>query len=280
MEDLFSIGEVSRYQGISKQTLIYYDKIGLFRPAYVDPNNGYRYYTYQQLDLLDTILILKKSGLSLGSIRRHLEHYTIDSSLAALRRQQAEIARQVQELQLIESRLAHRCAQMEQARLRRQDSGQAALEQVGPQCLVLEQVEPPYGMREISIATKRCFAGSFETGLPVFFQCGVVVPLRRILEGRCTQAEFAFVPTEPTRKAGALRQLPAGTCAAIYHVGDYLSIGRSYQKLLDFCAAQRLEITSDAYEFCVNDYISTHDESEYITKILFYVRPAENGQTG
>ena len=37
MEDYFSIGELSRYQNISKQTLIFYDKLGLFQPAYVDP---------------------------------------------------------------------------------------------------------------------------------------------------------------------------------------------------------------------------------------------------
>ena len=37
MENLFSIGELAKYQNISKQTLIFYDKIGLFRPAYVDP---------------------------------------------------------------------------------------------------------------------------------------------------------------------------------------------------------------------------------------------------
>ena len=62
MDELFSIGELSHYQNISKQTLIFYDKTGLFKPAYVDPQNGYRYYSAAQLDELDTILILKKSG--------------------------------------------------------------------------------------------------------------------------------------------------------------------------------------------------------------------------
>lgn len=42
MKDMFSIGELARYQNISKQTLIFYDKIGLFRPAYVDPDNKYQ----------------------------------------------------------------------------------------------------------------------------------------------------------------------------------------------------------------------------------------------
>lgn len=31
MDNLFSIGELSKYQNISKQTLIFYDKIGLLR---------------------------------------------------------------------------------------------------------------------------------------------------------------------------------------------------------------------------------------------------------
>ena len=68
MKDMFSIGELARYQNISKQTLIFYDKIGLFRPAYVDPDNKYRYYKASQIDYLDTILIMKEMGFSLAEI--------------------------------------------------------------------------------------------------------------------------------------------------------------------------------------------------------------------
>ena len=53
-----------------------------------------------------------------------------------------------------------------------------------------------------------------------------------------------------------------------------MSIGRSYEMLLTFCQEQQLKIISDSYEFCVNDYITTGDESEYLTKILFYVEAA------
>src|SRR5699024_2824457 len=67
MENLFSIGEVSKYQNISKQTLIFYDKIGLFRPAYVDPDNGYRYRSEEhtselqsRFDLVCRLLLEKK----------------------------------------------------------------------------------------------------------------------------------------------------------------------------------------------------------------------------
>lgn len=57
-------------------------------------------------------------------------------------------------------------------------------------------------------------------------------------------------------------------------MGDYLSIGRSYQKLLAYCGSHGLEIVSDSYEFCINDYLTTRDENEYITRIVFYVKEA------
>ena len=108
MENLFSIGELSRYQNISKQTLIFYDKTGVFHPAYVDPSNGYRYYSASQLDELDTILILKKSGLSLQKIKELLSHYTTQSSLKVLKSQLGVIDRQMEELRLVRSRLSQR----------------------------------------------------------------------------------------------------------------------------------------------------------------------------
>ncbi len=275
MKDLFSIGEVSRYQKISKQTLIFYDKVGLFRPAYVDPNNGYRYYSASQIDYLDTILIMKKIGFSLKEIKEHMEHYNIDSSLIAFRKQIAAIDRQIQELRLIRSRVLHRCEQMEASKNERENGGAAFVEEVEAQYILFREVKAPYTLKEISISTKQCFADAFQEQLPIFFQSGVMVPLRHIREGRFTEAVTAFLPIEKTDKVPNIRRLPAGTCAAVYHVGDYLSIGRSYQKLLDFCEANSLNILSDSYEFCINDYLTSHDENEYITKIVFYVEERE-----
>lgn len=269
MEDYFSIGELSRYQNISKQTLIFYDKLGLFKPAFVDPTNGYRYYSASQLDELDTILILKKSGLSLQRIKGLLEHYTTESSLRELKGQLSVLDRQLEELRLVRSRLAQRCAQLEGASLRRGEP--PCLEEAPEQLLLARPVEPPFTLREISVATKQCFAQAFREGLPIFFQSGVVVPLERVLAGRCTEASQAFLPIEATDKAQNLLRLPAGQQAVYYHRGDYLSIGKSYRRLLGFCRERGLTLRSDAYEFCVNDYITTGDESEYLTKIAFYV---------
>ena len=85
-------------------------------------------------------------------------------------------------------------------------------------------------------------------------------------------ASIAFLPIENTKKASNIITLPQGQAASIYHYGTYQSMEYSYKKLLNYCKDHNLEIISDSYEFCINDYISSGDEREYITEIFFYVR--------
>ncbi len=269
MDNLFSIGELSRHQNISRQTLIFYDKIGLFRPAYVDPKNGYRYYSSAQLDQLDTICIMKKIGFSLDEIKAHLKNYTLDTSVAALRKQLTIIEQQIQTLQLIKSRVEHRCRQLEHSASLQSLS--VSVETARQQYLLMQAVDAPYTLEKVSMATKKCFVRAFKEQLPVFFQSGAVVPLERIRQGRYTEASFAFLPIEKSAAEG-IAALPAGQCVTAYHTGDYLSIGKTYERILEYCRVHRLSMVSDAYEFAINDCLSTGDEAEYLTKILVYVR--------
>ena len=63
---------------ISKHTLFYYDKIDLFKPAFVD-EKGFRYYDVHQYDQLDTILFLRSIGLSIEDIKAYYPHKSIDN---------------------------------------------------------------------------------------------------------------------------------------------------------------------------------------------------------
>lgn len=271
MKKLFSIGEISKQQNISRQTLIFYDKIGLFCPAYVDPENGYRYYSYKQLDYLDTICIMKKIGFSLDEIKNHMKNYTIDNSIVALRKQLSAIESQIKELQMIKSRVEHRCIQLEHSVSIRGNSDTVALENVKEQYILLQKVAEPYTLDMVSVATKECFVRSFSEHLPIFFQSGAIVPYERIRQGLYTEASYVFLPIESTGNIEGVVKLPAGKCVFTHHIGDYPSIGISYERILGYCQNNNLKIISDSYEFAINDYLSTGDENEYITKIMFYV---------
>lgn len=272
MENMFSAGELANYQNISKQTLLYYDKIGLFKPSYTDPENGYRYYSADQLDALDTILIMKKIGFSLNEIKSHMEHYTTENSIHFFRNQLKVIEQKIKELSLIQNRLEHRCQQVEQVYSKQ--SAEPSLSQADSVYILYHDVEHPYSMKEISLATKQCYAQALSNNLPIFFQCGVSVPLKQVLGGDCTKAKIAFVTTEPVPSVSNIQMLPQGLTASIYHFGNYYDINHSYIRLIEFCREQRLKIISDSYEFCINDYITSRYEEEFITKILFYVEKA------
>ena len=45
---LFTIGQFAALHGINKKTLMWYDEIGLFKPAFIHEENGYRLYSYYQ----------------------------------------------------------------------------------------------------------------------------------------------------------------------------------------------------------------------------------------
>ena len=269
MKDLFSIGELAKYQNVSKQTLIFYDKIGLFKPAYVDPTNGYRYYSAEQLDYLDTILIMKKIGFKLEDIKEHMQDYTTKNSLMFLYQQLDVLDKKIAELTLIRNRLKNRCENVEKASSYLTDKPR--LEQRSPSFILQHPVEAPYSSKDISIATKLCYAQALKNQLPIFFECGVSVPLQHIMSGRYEEASLAFVTTDYVPHVDNITKLPAGLTAYAYHLGSYETIGTTYNKLLNFCESQHLKLVSNSYEFCINDYITSKFEDEFITRIMFYV---------
>ena len=76
--------QVASFFSISKDTLLFYDKIGLFSPA-LRKENGYRYYSASQLNELDTILTLKDLGIPLSSIKEAVGEISATSFLLSLR---------------------------------------------------------------------------------------------------------------------------------------------------------------------------------------------------
>lgn len=71
MRGMYAISEMARMFGVSRQALIYYDRIGLFCPAWVN-DEGYRFYAPTQIPQLRLICLLRSMGLELKEIERVL----------------------------------------------------------------------------------------------------------------------------------------------------------------------------------------------------------------
>lgn len=64
-----SIGEFSEITRASIDSLRYYERKGIFSPAYVDPNTNYRYYNIEQIYELTLAKVCTEIGFSLSNLR-------------------------------------------------------------------------------------------------------------------------------------------------------------------------------------------------------------------
>ncbi|RZJ94832.1 MAG: MerR family transcriptional regulator [Brevundimonas sp.] len=86
----YTVSQLARLSGTSVRTLHHYDEIGLLKPASVG-ENGYRYYGREELLRLQSILLHREFGLTLGEIAELLDRTDIDR-IGALREQRARLA--------------------------------------------------------------------------------------------------------------------------------------------------------------------------------------------
>jgi len=90
---MFRIAGFARLGGVSPKMLRDYDRLGLFRPAWVDADTGYRMYSPAQLPKLRRILALRDLGVGLDEISSLI---CADADLRAVlerRREELEAAR-------------------------------------------------------------------------------------------------------------------------------------------------------------------------------------------
>lgn len=83
-EVFFSIGEFARLCATTKDTLFYYESIGLLKPR--RQANGYRQYTAEDFFIFNVIQVLRQTGSSLEEIREHLAHHDTEQTLDFSRR--------------------------------------------------------------------------------------------------------------------------------------------------------------------------------------------------
>lgn len=90
MRKMLSTGAFAKLCKISKDTLFYYDRIGLLKPRSTN-QNGFRYYGVDQYFELNVINLLKETGSSLSSIRKQFRQTDPWQTLELLRSKRKDI---------------------------------------------------------------------------------------------------------------------------------------------------------------------------------------------
>lgn len=259
---LFTIGQFAALHEINKKTLMWYDTIGLLKPAVVK-ENGYRYYTYHQSSILETILVLRELGVSLAEIQDFMKNRSASSLEILLKEKITELDQTISHLRTVRQMLSHRQQDMN--------------------TLI------HMNLSEISIIEKeKCYLVTVPTAADIPFEesmekiiseakkyqlrrlhnasYGSMISVENLFLGKFKDYSSLFIELPNTKKKPGLHIQPKGKYLRAFCNGGSDQIPARYEALLNYAQKHGLQLYGYAYEMGINEMvIDTIDD--YITKI-------------
>lgn len=262
----FTTGEFAQRFGIKKDTLFYYDRIGLFPPAGVD-DNGYRYYTVPQLDVFWMLQTLKDLNFPLKTLEHYLNAPSPEELIALSKEQINRVNQEIKKLEQIHWLLCNVCTYTEEAITAPLD--QILLTEL-PGELVL--YSDPYPHKN-DISDEKwfnftdCFLKKADIKGPAYV--GSVISQEDLTAGIFGKIDRLFI----RRNCTNAKLKPAGLYAVIYHQGPYASAREAYEPFLSKLKDQGLTICGDAYEEYLLDKLAVEHTNDFMIKISIAVKP-------
>lgn len=96
MKQYYKIGEISEIYGIGKDSLMYYEELGIIKPSRGE--NGYRLYNIKDVWKLNLIKELRSFDISMKRIKEYLEDRSIETTKQILQEEMKLIDEKIQEL--------------------------------------------------------------------------------------------------------------------------------------------------------------------------------------
>ena len=265
-KDLFQIGEVARMFHLSVSSLRHYETMGLLVPEITDPETGYRYYSTRQFEPLNTIRYLRALDMPLNEIADFLQNRDIDRIEEKLQQQKEIVMKREQELKRIERKIDNRLSQLRDARNSTLDviglttSKACRLVWIEDTLTIKEFVdmEPPIRKLEQKQKEALIFLG----------KVGVGISAEHLKAQQFQQYDGIFlILDEEDQYDGKVAYLPETLCVTVRFKGSHKEAPAQYQKLMQYIADHRLEITGFSREITMIDYGFTNDTDKFVTEI-------------
>jgi len=263
-DDYLTIGPFADMAEISASSLRHYDRIGLMRPAVIDPDTRYRFYREDQVRTAELIRLLRDLDVPLREIRTLLQDPEGSEMQAVLRRQRGRVEKRRDEADRIIARLDR------------------ALDGTGdlmPHGVCLVEIEPQW------VISRRL---QTQVGQDVEIVDRVLDELVRLADGRhahSAEREFVLsynrlrrshgydlevcVPLDPHRapRVTGAWQVPGGAAASLTHHGPWEDLHPAYVALYAWIMERGHTIAGPARETYVIDERDTDDPLGYVTRL-------------
>ena len=238
INEYLKVHEIAELFGLNVQTLHYYDKVGILKPNYRDPNNGYRKYKFYQIYQLASIRYKRKIGYSIEAVKDFQNSRNAQETLIRLRERSEAIRKQWEELMKIDEAIMRKIQFIENA------LPDVRVDEIE----ILERPERQY--IPIGVEEQLYMDESF------YFYPTLV------LYGGDQKLFGALVTDESSANTSVL---PAGRYIVGYHQGPYEDIQKSFDRIRAY--GKGYELDDQMLAINIIDQFIEKDSQNYITRI-------------
>lgn len=271
MKKYFSIGEMSKLHNLSIKTLRFYDEKGLLKPEYVNPENGYRYYSYQQFEAINTIRFLKYLGIPLKEIKEYLEVRGKKEYLNLLKKEKIIISQEIETLKAMQISIDR---QIEEVEL----TDEMQLEEITikelPKRKIIYLDEDITNEEELEIALYT-LKNQIKKSTPLIIgSVGLLMAKQKLIEQDFKSFSSVFIFAD---FALDMKRELENIKTRILKEGKYLCIAYCdnnhsksscyYKKIVEYIKDNNYEILGDAVERVIINEYKTNNPKEFLTEI-------------
>lgn len=268
IKNYLPIGEFARLSGIKRKNLIFYDEIGLFSPE-ITKENGYRYYSYRQLDTVNVIYAMKEIGMPLKDIKIYLNKRTPDDLVQLFSEQKKLIDQEIQKLKRISSMMQTRM-------ILTKESSHISVDKI-----VVKQCDEEWIILSSAVADEEkdsqwdtllefynyCPLNDISCGYPI----GAIVSSENLIKENWGQRSYFFTKINKKLKLSTMAVKPQGLYVIGYTLGPYDMVEPLYKRLSSYIAEKGLRIIGNSYEESLLDEVAVKNPEEYLTQISIMV---------
>lgn len=260
--DLLSISRFADLSGIKRKNLIFYDEIGILKPSHV-AENGYRYYSYQQLDTANLIFALKDIGVPLKEIKAYIDIRTPEALGDVFAKQRKKVMAQIESLHRILEFMDAQTQLMNEAE--QAVSGEIRVRYLEKEELYMGPKINYADGKRVSEAFGEFYHYAEESGISPFIT-GALNTKEAFLRGEWQRPEQVYCLLN-----GGNGEKPAGWYACGYSYGAYGQYHGLYEMLRSYIQDNGLEVLGNAYEEYILNEIAVKDPTQYLLRVQVHI---------
>jgi len=258
---LLTIGQFAALHGVNKKTLMWYDEIGLFRPATIHPENGYRRYSYQQSSVLETILLLRELDVPIGEIQAFMGHRSAASLEALLEEQIQELDRRLTHMKAVRKTLENHRDNMQT--LLTINLSEISVIEKQEHHLVTVDIDPADSFdKQVDLITAE--TKKYQLHRLHDASYGTMIEVDSLRAGKFEDYSKLFIEIPfPIKKSGLHRE-SGGSCVRAFYQGPWEEIYLCYQKIFRYAQERGISLEGFSYETIINETVIDRAEDAVI----------------